>query len=128
MLTDALSVRSLAVGPIEADSREVVEAEQRNPGADTGESEPRALGASNGILILDEAERRRSGRGQRWSDPSLQHRVPARGSRRASATHNRHETPLEGARRRSVAGRPAGDDPGALSLLGDGLRLAQVRG
>ena len=36
--------------------------------------------------------------------------------------------PEQGARRRSVAGRAAGDDAGARPLLGDRLRLAQGRG
>ena len=36
--------------------------------------------------------------------------------------------PREGARRRSVAGRAAGDDAGARALLGDRVRLARVRG
>ena len=35
---------------------------------------------------------------------------------------------LQGARRRSVAGRAVGDDSGARALLGDRLRLAQGRG
>ena len=36
--------------------------------------------------------------------------------------------PSQGARRRPVAGRAAGDDPGARPLLGGRLRLARVRG
>ena len=36
--------------------------------------------------------------------------------------------PSQGAGHRSLAGRAAGDDPGARPLLGDRLRLAQVRG
>ena len=54
--------------------------------------------------------------------------VPAGGARRPAPAHRRDALAAPGARRRSVAGRAAGDDPGARPLLGDRVRLAPVRG
>ena len=61
-------------------------------------------------------------------DPPLPRRRSGRGAGRPASTHRGHALAREGDRRRSVAGRAARDDPGARALLGDGLRLAQVRG
>ena len=54
--------------------------------------------------------------------------VPRGGAGRAAPSHRRDALARQGARRRSVAGCAAGDDPGARPLLGDGVRLARVRG
>ena len=67
-------------------------------------------------------------RGQRRGDPAVPRRGPARGPRRPPPPHRRDAVAQQGARRRSVAGRAAGDDAGARALLGDRLRLAPVRG
>ena len=61
-------------------------------------------------------------------DPSLPRRHSGRGPGRPPSTHRGHAVAREGDRRRSIAGRAARDDAGARALLGDGLRLAQVRG
>src|SRR5258708_18214373 len=60
--------------------------------------------------------------------PSLPRRHARRSARRPAPAHRGHALALQGARRRSVAGRAAGDDPGARALLDDRLRLAQGRG
>src|SRR5215211_9080577 len=60
--------------------------------------------------------------------PPLPHRRAGRGSPRPPPTHRRDALALQGARRRSVAGRAVGDDSGTRPLLGDRLRLAQGRG
>ena len=54
--------------------------------------------------------------------------VPEEELWRPPPTHRRDELAQQGARRRSVAGRAAGDDAGARALLADRLRLAQGRG
>ena len=68
-----------------------------------------------------------AGRQDRYCGPSLPGRRARRGNRRPSAAHRGDALALPGTRRRPVAGRAAGDDPGARPLLGDRLRLAQVR-
>ena len=64
----------------------------------------------------------------RHSDPSVHDRDPQSGPRRPAGAHRGHALAREGGRRRCVAGRAAGDDPGSRALLGDRARLAQVRG
>ena len=54
--------------------------------------------------------------------------IPEDAARRPAPAHRRDALAQQGARRRSVAGRAAGDDAGARALLGDRLRLAQGRG
>src|SRR4029077_21221950 len=51
-----------------------------------------------------------------------------RSDRRPSAAYRRDALAYPGAGRRSFAARAARDNPGARSLLGGRLRLAQVRG
>ena len=65
---------------------------------------------------------------QRNRNPSVPGRHARRSGRRPAAARRRDALALQGARRRSVAGRAAGDDAGARPLLGDRLRLARVRG
>ena len=65
---------------------------------------------------------------QRNRNPSLPGRHARRSDRRPSAAHRRDALAHQGAGRRPVAGRAAGDDAGARPLLGDRLRLAPVRG
>src|SRR5258708_2222892 len=60
--------------------------------------------------------------------PSFPRRHARRSDRRPAPAHRRDALALQGTRRRSVAGRPAGDAPGARALLDDRLRLAQGRG
>ena len=62
------------------------------------------------------------------SDPPVPDRGSGGAARRAAPPPRRDALALQGARRRSVAGRAAGDDPGARPLLGDRVRLARVRG
>ena len=58
--------------------------------------------------------------------------LPGRRSRRSlggpASSDRRDAVAVQGARRGSLAGRAAGDDAGAHPLLGDRVRLAQVRG
>src|SRR3954453_18036261 len=64
----------------------------------------------------------------RHHDPPV-HDRDARGGAAGPARPRRGDAlSREGAGRRSVAGRAAGDDAGARALLGDRVRLAQVRG
>ena len=67
-------------------------------------------------------------RPDRHRHPSLPRRHPRREARRAAPPDRRDAPALQGAGRRSVAGRAVGDDSGARALLGDRLRLAQGRG
>src|SRR5258708_18306598 len=60
--------------------------------------------------------------------PSLPRRHARRSARRPAPAHRCHALALQGARRRTVAGRAAVDDPSARALLDDRLRLAQGRG
>ena len=60
------------------------------------------------------------------SGRATQGRRARRRNRRSSAAYRRDALAVSGARRRSVAGRATGDDPGAHPLLGNRLRLAQV--
>src|ERR1700730_14512207 len=61
-------------------------------------------------------------------NPSV-HRQSSRGRpRRSSPAYRRDSLAHQGADRRSLAGRAAGDDPSARPLLDDRLRLAQMRG
>ena len=55
-------------------------------------------------------------------------RSPRGETRGTAGAHRGYPLALQGARRRPVAGRAAGDDPGTCALLGDGLQLAHVRG
>ncbi len=54
--------------------------------------------------------------------------IPRGADRRPAPAHRGDALAQQGARRRSVAGRPAGDDAGARALLGERLRLRQARG
>ena len=54
--------------------------------------------------------------------------VPEEAPRRPSPTHRGDAVARAGDGRGSIARRAARDDAGARALLGDGLRLAQVRG
>ena len=65
---------------------------------------------------------------QRNRNPSLPGRHARRGDHRPPAPHRRDALARQGARRRPVAGRAAGDDAGAGALLGGRVRLARVRG
>jgi hypothetical protein len=65
---------------------------------------------------------------QRNSNPSLPGRHARRSDRRPPAAHRRDAVARQGAGHRPVAGRAAGDNPGAHPLLDDRLRLAHVRG
>ena len=60
--------------------------------------------------------------------PAVHDRDPRGGARGPAGAHRGHALAREGDRRGSVAGRAAGDDAGARALLGDRVRLAQVRG
>src|SRR4051794_14059495 len=64
----------------------------------------------------------------RHSDPPIHDRDSRVGARGPACSHRGHAVAKQGARRRSVAGRAAGDAAGARALLDDRLRLAQVRG
>ena len=67
--------------------------------------------------------------GGRDCDPAVHDpRSPRGGTRGTAGAHRGYPLAHQGARRRPVAGRAAGDDPGTCALLGDGLRLAHVRG
>ena len=61
----------------------------------------------------------------RRGDPPVPGRDARRSDRRPAAAHRRDALAQQGARRRPVAGRAAGDDSGARPLLGDRLRLAR---
>ena len=110
----------------------------------TGQPEPRSPRSRPGCVDWRDVQGRRSGfvPSQReeatcLSRPSSR-RTPQRSARSTltfrtrtwttSAGASRPRVAREGDRRGSVAGRAARDDPGARALLGDGLRLAQVRG
>src|SRR4249920_1185506 len=60
--------------------------------------------------------------------PSLPRRHARRSDRRAAPAHRRDALALQGAGRRSVAGRAVGAAAGTRPLLGDRSRLAHVRG
>jgi hypothetical protein len=60
--------------------------------------------------------------------PPLPHRRSGGGPGRPPPPHRRDALAQQGARRRPIPGRAAGDDAGARALLGDRLRLAQGRG
>src|SRR5688500_16547996 len=64
----------------------------------------------------------------RHHDPPVHDRYARGGARGSACAPRRHALPGEGAGRRSVAGRAAGDDAGTRALLADGVRLAHVRG
>ena len=64
----------------------------------------------------------------RHHDPAVHDRHPRGGSRGPACAHRGHALAREGGRRGCLPGRAAGDDPGARALLGDRVRLAQVRG
>jgi hypothetical protein len=67
--------------------------------------------------------------GGRGSDPAVHDpRSPRGGTQGTAGAHCGYPLAQQGTRRRPVAGRAAGDDPGTWALLGDRLRLAQVRG
>src|SRR5262245_30588340 len=68
----------------------------------------------------------RSGRGRQH--PAVPGRGSGRGTGRPSAARRRGALAEQGARRRRVAGRAAGDVAGAVALLGGRVRLAQGRG
>src|SRR5215217_8362026 len=81
---------------------------------------------------LTRSSRKGDHHGPGLHDPSRSAPLPRRGSARGpgrpSPTHSGDTLAQQGARRRSVAGRAVGDAAGARALLGDRLRLAQVRG
>ena len=54
--------------------------------------------------------------------------IPLTGLGGPASPHRCGPAALQGAGRRSLAGRATGDDPGARALLAERLRLAQVRG
>src|SRR5215467_4711123 len=60
--------------------------------------------------------------------PSLPRRHARRSDRRPAPAHRRDAVAREGNRRRSNARRAPRDDAGTRALLGDRVRLAQVRG
>ena len=67
-------------------------------------------------------------RRDRNRDPPLPRRDSGGAAGRPAPAHRGDALAQQGARRRSVAGRAAGDAAGARALLGDRLRLAQGRG
>src|SRR6202023_3039577 len=66
--------------------------------------------------------------GQRRHHPPVQGPLLGRGARRLEAPHRGDAVAGQGDRVGSVAGRAARDDAEARALLGERLRLAQVRG
>ena len=64
----------------------------------------------------------------RHHDPAVHGRDPRGGSRGPAGAHRRDALPREGDRRGRLAGRAARAHAGPRSLLGDRVRLAQVRG
>ena len=103
------------------------------PGADQGL--PRARRAVGAVRLVSHRPPSRtredhmavSGRepGGRRRDPAVHDRDPRGGPRGPARAHRGDALAREGDRRRSVAGRAAGDDAGARALLGDRVRLAQ---
>ena len=65
-------------------------------------------------------------RRDRHRDPALPRRDSRGAARRPAPPHRGDALAQQGARRRSLAGRAAGDAAGARALLGDRLRLARV--
>ena len=104
-----------------------------DPGASTGATGGRSDQGRRGhqptVPIKEDPHgshgRRASGR---RSDPPVHDRDPRGGPRGPACPHRGHALAREGGRRGCLAGRAAGDDPGARALLGDRVRLAQVRG
>ena len=87
---------------------------ERRAGSGRSGRPPSSTIQGGGDLCPAKLKSVRSGRHARRSD------------RRPSAAHRRDALAQQGARRRPVAGRAAGDVAGARALLGDGLRLARV--